>query len=72
MGKLYVQSNPRGRRQAGTSKKALAIRSSTPHFHVVKKEDEPIPTKRIEATYKCRVMPNGYCLDHLEHHHWGW
>lgn len=38
-----VTANPRGHRQAGASKKALEIRSETPHGHVVKKTDTPVP-----------------------------
>lgn len=29
------------------------------------------PAVKVEVNPSCRVMASGYCLDHLEHHHWG-
>ena len=51
---LYVQNQPRGRRQAKASEKALAIRSENPHGRVVKKETE-VSTLRGKDHSQCRL-----------------
>ena len=49
-------ANPRGHRQAGASKKALEIRSTSNHGHVVKKEEPLAVPVRIHPQEALRRL----------------